>query len=229
MPIIPEKYVVLTFDDAVKNHAVFVADILKKYNFNATFYVNEVLEASGIYTTDQLTENCMTWEEIAELDKAGFEIGNHTAHHPWIPGLTTDDFRKEITQIEQRCRQYGITPPSTFSYPGGGLADWAYPVLREYGYKLARVCGDKPYNPDIDNPLLVPSFGVHGTDPIVFYNAVNHAIAGQAVVLMFHGVPDIAHPWVDTPPALFEEYMQYLHENNYIVKSMRDMIPLLFS
>ena len=45
----------------------------------------------------------------------------------------------------------------------------------------------------------------------------------MGLVLTIHGVPDIAHPWVDTPQALFEEYMLYLYENDFTVLSMRDM------
>ncbi|MDA0812900.1 MAG: polysaccharide deacetylase family protein, partial [Verrucomicrobia bacterium] len=40
---IPGKLVVLTFDDANKSDRAFVADVLKKHGFGATFYVTEGL------------------------------------------------------------------------------------------------------------------------------------------------------------------------------------------
>ena len=40
---IPDRLVVLTFDDANKSDRTFVADILKKHGFGATFYVSEGL------------------------------------------------------------------------------------------------------------------------------------------------------------------------------------------
>ena len=40
---IPTKLVVLNFDDANKSDRAYVADVLKKYKFGATFYVTEGL------------------------------------------------------------------------------------------------------------------------------------------------------------------------------------------
>ena len=36
-------------------------------------------------------------------------------------------------------------------------------------------------------------------------------------------MPDTAHPWVDTPPALFAEYLRYLDENDFQVIALRDL------
>ena len=36
---IPDKLVVLTFDDSVKSHYTVVRPILKKYGFGATFFI----------------------------------------------------------------------------------------------------------------------------------------------------------------------------------------------
>ena len=69
---IPDGVVVLTFDDSVASHATFVAPLLKKLGFGATFFITEGFE----FTTDQ--EHYMTWEQIKALHDAGFEIGNHT-------------------------------------------------------------------------------------------------------------------------------------------------------
>ena len=38
---IPDKLVVLTFDDASKSHFTVVRPLLKKYKFGATFFVTE--------------------------------------------------------------------------------------------------------------------------------------------------------------------------------------------
>ena len=55
---IPDRTVVLTFDDAVKSHRTFVAP-LKELGFNATFFVTH-------RWMDDKT-NFMTWAEIAKI------------------------------------------------------------------------------------------------------------------------------------------------------------------
>ena len=56
-----------------------------------------------------------------------------------------------------------------------------------------------------------------------FQNAVNQAHPGRIAVLQFHGVPDLVHPWVNTPQEQFERFMKYLHDENYVVIAMRDL------
>jgi peptidoglycan/xylan/chitin deacetylase (PgdA/CDA1 family) len=70
---IPDKTVVLTFDDSPKSHHAFVGPLLKELGFGATFFV------SARWMDD--TKNFMTWDEIAALHAMGFEIGNHSWSH----------------------------------------------------------------------------------------------------------------------------------------------------
>ena len=58
-----------------------------------------------------------------------------------------------------------------------------------------------------------------------FKKVVACATNGQAVVLQFHGSPDIAHPWVHTPPERLREYMAYLKENGFRCIAIRDLEP----
>lgn len=219
MQTIPQKLVVLTFDDAVKNHLSFVAPLLQQYGFTATFFISEV-GAAG----DERQQ--LTWDDISTLHTMGFEIGNHTAHHASLGEINQRQLLDELRQIEDGCRQWGVAQPITFCYPGCVTAAWAFPVLRERGYHLARIGGDRPYRPAQDDPLLVPSFNIHGDDSATFYAAIAQATAGQAVVLMFHGVPDLAHPWVSIEPALFEEYLRYLQAEGYTAVAFRDLLRL---
>jgi peptidoglycan/xylan/chitin deacetylase (PgdA/CDA1 family) len=72
---VPEKLVVLTFDDSVASHHSVVRPILKRYGFGATFFITE----GFTFRTDK--QDYMTWEQIRELHADGFEIGNHTRDH----------------------------------------------------------------------------------------------------------------------------------------------------
>ena len=47
----------------------------------------------------------------------------------------------------------------------------------------------------------------------------------KIVVLQFHGVPDMAHPWVYIPPENLRQYMTYLKENGFRAIALRDLGP----
>src|SRR5213082_3426683 len=72
---VPDRLVVLTFDDASKSHSTVARPLLKLYGFGATFFVTEGFD----FPTNK--RDYMSWEEIARLHADGFEIGNHTRDH----------------------------------------------------------------------------------------------------------------------------------------------------
>src|SRR5205823_3372667 len=81
------------------------------------------------------------------------------------------------------------------------------------------------FEPGLDHPLLIPSAGDARPKWILddFRRAVEQAKAGKIAVVQFHGAPDHEHPWVNTPPAKFQEYMAYLHANHFKVIALRDL------
>jgi sialate O-acetylesterase len=56
-----------------------------------------------------------------------------------------------------------------------------------------------------------------------FKTVIDRATEGNAIVLQFHGVPDVAHPWVHTDPVLFGRFMDYLEESDVKVIAMKDL------
>jgi len=216
------KTIVLTFDDAVSNHASFVGPLLQRHGFGATFYV---CEFPPDFADNK--QQYMTWEQIRDLDTAGFEIGNHTLTHAGVGKISDEQLEVELEGIHHRCAAYDIRRPVTFAYPGSSMRESAWPVLTRNGYPLARAGGGRPFVPGKDPLLRIPSFPVHGNDPAPFYQAVAQAAPGVIPVLMFHGVPEYTHPWVHTPPERFAEYMDYLAASPFDVVALRDLLPVL--
>jgi len=218
---IPDKIVVLTFDDAVISHYTFVAPLLKKYNFGATFYICEF--------PPNFNDNSkyMNWQQIQELDKMGFEIANHTRSHPPVASLSKEKLLEELDYIEAKCDSMQIPKPVTFAYPGYSLSPQVVEVLQEKGYLFARAGGSRVYEPGKDNPLLVPSWAMTSENKTQIMEALNLAESGKIVVLTIHGVPDTEHPWVNTPPELFEEYVKFLYQNSFTVIALRDLVKYI--
>ena len=214
---IPDKTVVLTFDDAPVSQYNFVAPLLKKFGFGATFFVCEFPPNFGD------TTKYMNWRQMKELDKIGFEIANHTRTHPAVSKLSKAELIKELNYIENKCDSFQIEKPETFAYPGYSLSQEVMDVLLEKGYKYARAGGSRVYDPKNDYPLLVPSWAMIADNKQQIMEALKQAHDGKVVVLTIHGVPDVEHPWVTTPPELFNEYVHFLAENKYNVVSLRDL------
>ncbi|NUN96062.1 MAG: polysaccharide deacetylase family protein [Candidatus Omnitrophica bacterium] len=226
---VPDKTVVLTFDDAVKSHRTFVGPLLKELGFSATFFVTQA------WMSD--TENFMNWKDIAELHEMGFEIGNHTWSHL---GLSKPEraerVAEELALVESELAKVGVPKPTSFAWPGNGFGPEGLAELRKAGILLARrgMQPEQPYGKMVPGPLYDP----RGHDPLLiptsadaypewtlghFRAMAERAKDGKMVILQFHGVPDVAHPWVHTPPENFREYMNHLKSEGYHVLALRDV------
>jgi peptidoglycan/xylan/chitin deacetylase (PgdA/CDA1 family) len=226
---IPDKLVVLTFDDSAKSHFTVARPLLKQYGFGATFFVTE-----GFDFRDN-KRDYMTWEEIAQLDRDGFEIGNHTRDHQSVTAKTVGQLPEQLAGIASSCREHGLDKPTSFAYPGNAIARDSLSILKREGIRFARRGGapefEYPsgrgfaYEPGLDHPLLVPSAGDARPDWTLddFVRAVSQARQGRIAVLQFHGVPDTAHSWVNSSSEQFNAYMKYLAVNKFQVIAMRDL------
>lgn len=226
---IPDKLVVLTFDDSAKSHYATVRPILKRYGFGATFFITEGFDFPKNKT------DYMTWEEIAELHRDGFEIGNHTGNHASITKENVGEVNEQLEIINSQCAAHGIPRTISFAYPGNSIAPDAIPALKQAGIRFARRGGAPEYEyrdgrgfayePGFDHPLLIPSAGDARPDWTLndFIRAVEQARHGRVAVLQFHGIPDNAHAWVSSSDPQFDGYMSFLAKNGYTVIAMRDL------
>lgn len=226
---VPDKLVVLTFDDSAKSHFTVARPILLDYGFGGTFFITE-----GFDFTSNKTDY-MTWKEIAQLHKDGFEIGNHTRDHMAINDSKVEELEEQLTGIDEQCAKHGIPRPVTFAWPGNATSQKAFEKLKAHGILFARRGGapEYPYKegqgfafePGQDHPLLLPSAGDARPDWNLgdFIKAVQQAKDGKVAILQFHGVPDTAHSWVNSSRENFEAYMKYLSINNYKVIALRDL------
>lgn len=226
---IPDRLVVLNFDDAMRDQYETVAPLLVKYGFHATFFIAEMPDSPrGQGFTDK--NRYMTWEQMKELQQAGFELGNHTKNHVW--GLHTmgrDTFVGEIRALEADFAAHGLEAPTAFAYPSGIANSEAAGFVRECGYLWGRgncetgLCGMRGmsyYDPACDSPLAMPNFG----DPDYYTEELLRArIAGAAdgkiLGLTYHSVSP--EHWGGA--CSFERQMQILADCQCMVISIRDL------
>ncbi len=226
---IPDRLVVLTFDDSVRSHFTVVRPLLMDYEFGATFFITEGFD----FKTNK--QDYMTWEQIAQLHKDGFEIGNHTRDHQGISEQNVSEVEEQLEAINRQCAAQEIPRTTSFVYPGNQHHPTGFAELSRLGITFARRGGAPEYDykegkgfayePGKDHPLLIPSAGDARPNWTMadFLRAVEQAKDGRIAVLQFHGVPDKAHPWVHTPEDQFRVFMKYLSLNDYKVIALRDL------
>ena len=226
---VPDKVVVLTFDDAVKSHRTVVAPLLKQLGFGATFFVTHR------WMDDP--EDFLTWEEVAEIHRMGFEVGNHSwTHANFASPRSAARMAAELALVENELQRVGVPRPVSFAYSGNGFGPEAVRELESLGYRLARrgMQPEMPYgkievgpafDPQRRHRLLIPTTGDAYPDWTMehFRRVVAEARDGKIAVLQFHGSPDRKHPWVHTPPERLREYLTYLQREGFRVMALRDL------
>ena len=226
---VPDKLVVLAFDDGNASDLATVAPILEKHGFGATFFIT-----SGWLGG----EKRLGWSEVVKLHEAGFEIGCHSTTHPNLLGLSTPEIEKQIVDCARACAANGVPKATSFAYPGGHFDRRVIAAMEKHGYRTARRGRDperpledagglgRAYVPGEDDPFLIPSTmtrGVGAMEDAYIVRALAQATAGRIAVLTYHGVPDV-HRHCSTPIERFRKDMRYLEDSGATVIAVRDLV-----
>jgi len=126
---LPDKPVVLTFDDGWENQYRYGLPALAKYGHRATFFV----------TTDFLGHGrFMTWPQIKELEAQGMSIGSHTKSHPFLARVSEPRVKGEVEGSKAVLEKFLGHPVRTFAYPYGSYNSRVASAVHAAGYDAAR-------------------------------------------------------------------------------------------
>ncbi|MFN0117903.1 MAG: polysaccharide deacetylase family protein [Elusimicrobiota bacterium] len=139
---LPEKPILITFDDGYANNYENAFPILKKYNFPATLFV--VVQTVGWDNKWHNPESesripMVSWNQLKELKDAGWEIGSHTMNHPNLPKLPLKEVSVEMEKSRSVIGEFLGETPDTFAYPYGAGEDdeQIRKKAQEAGYRIA--------------------------------------------------------------------------------------------
>ncbi len=147
---LPDKPIVLTFDDGNRDNFDTAFPLLKKYGMTGTFFI----------VTGQVGQpGSMTWEQIAALRQAGMEIGAHTVHHPFLTRLLPLRAFGEMLMSRLELIVHLHAPIDLFAYPYNDH-NWMVVALAHLaGFRAACIVGAHKY--DIPGDLFeIPRSGV---------------------------------------------------------------------
>lgn len=171
---LPEKPIMLTFDDGYFNDYVYAYPLLEKYNSKMVFspigrYVDQYSESqerNANYTH-------ATWDDINEMIASGLvEVQNHTYNmHANSGGRkgcmkkkgeSVEEYQKilreDVGKMQTRMEEMTGTVPNTFTYPFGAISKEALPVLKEMGFQATLICESR-INTLTDDPDCLYGLG----------------------------------------------------------------------
>ena len=130
---LPEKAVLLSFDDGYGGHYEHVYPLLEKYNFPAVFsiYLNKL--------EGRTARSSLTWRQLREMAANPLvTIAAHSISHPEdLRELPDDELRAEIFDSKQILEEELGIPIDYFTYPAGHSDERVEALTAEAGFKAA--------------------------------------------------------------------------------------------
>jgi peptidoglycan/xylan/chitin deacetylase (PgdA/CDA1 family) len=124
---LPEKPVILTFDDGYADNYTDAFPLLKKYGMVGHFFIITDFVNAG-------RPEYMSWTQIEELAAASQRIGSHSRDHPDLRSKSVDYLVWQALGSMEAIQAHIGYHPRWVSYPSGGYDDQAIAIFRSAHY-----------------------------------------------------------------------------------------------
>ena len=157
---LPDKPVIITFDDGYVDNYQNAFPILEKYRLKATIFL--ISDYMGMYP------NYLTWDQAKQMQQSGLiQLESHTLNHADLTKLdSTEEIRHELYGSKQAIEfQLGNTV-QYIAYPCGAYTQEIADLTQAAGYRAAFTVNYGWADPNEQHFILdrVPIFG--GISPI---------------------------------------------------------------
>lgn len=152
---LPEKPVVLSFDDGHYNNLTYLTGLLEKYHMKAVIApVGEYVQQYTDHPDPNPAYAYLTWQDLSDLSQSGyFEILNHTYNmHNYQgrkgtckkQGETSAQYRKafleDVGYMQECLREKSSICATTFVYPFGRICKESLDLVKELGFSASLSC-----------------------------------------------------------------------------------------
>ncbi|MDX6609634.1 MAG: hypothetical protein QOF85_1559 [Solirubrobacterales bacterium] len=178
----PRKAMAVTFDDAYASILRAGLPVLERLGIPATVFVpTDAAGEAGLMTWSELAPwaggehedelRCMSWEQLRELARHGWEVGSHTCSHPHLTKVGTERMATELRLSRAACEEELQRPCTTLAYPFGSYDATVTGAVAAAGYSAAVTLDERIVEPLRGRgPLEVPREAVYRSTgwPIFF-------------------------------------------------------------
>lgn len=131
---LPDRSVVLTFDDGFEDFYTVAAPHLNQRQLPATIFIITG-HPSGQFVPNG--ESFLSWDQIRELAAAGIEIGSHTCSHLPLSELSLEEVTKELSESRALLESNVGCSPIPLSYPFGQTSESISRSAQSLGFTCA--------------------------------------------------------------------------------------------
>jgi|SRR3989344_347218 len=123
---LPEKPLVLTFDDGYADFYFNAFPILSKYSFKSVLFV-----PTGLIER----ESYLSWEQLEKLNSSGLvSIQAHSVNHAHLSSLNETEILYELSESKRTLEEKYGTPVNFVAYPFGASNETVLNVAKRAGY-----------------------------------------------------------------------------------------------
>lgn len=153
---LPEKPVIITFDDGYYNNYSYAYPILKKHGEKAVISVVAEFSESASHDDDAQNNNYsqLTWEQAREMVQSGMiEIQNHSysmhdlSKRKGLLRKKGEDFHhykemliKDVMRAQDLIKSGTGADAIAFTYPFGAVNNESHDIIKELGFKVTYGC-----------------------------------------------------------------------------------------
>ncbi|MGW0535429.1 polysaccharide deacetylase family protein [Streptomyces sp. NPDC003032] len=138
---LPERPVLITFDDGYEGVHRYALPVLAKHGFASTLFVSTGW-LRGEHDTGGGLDVMLDWDQVRELAAAGTEIGGHSHTHPELDQLPDEELRSELCRCRDIVAEELGTRPVSFAYPYGYSSRRVRACVREAGFGQSLAVGN---------------------------------------------------------------------------------------
>lgn len=171
----------VTFDDAFKSVLEHGFPVLAEFGIPGTVFVPTDYAHDGaqipthqnwVRTEHEHELACMTWEELARLSAAGWEIGSHTRSHPLLTQLPSESLHEELRGSREECSRRLDFDCRSLAYPYGVHDDRVMQAARDAGYVAAGTV-PRRFESFERTPLRCPRIDPRRSDSMTKFRFIN--------------------------------------------------------
>jgi peptidoglycan/xylan/chitin deacetylase (PgdA/CDA1 family) len=134
---LPQKTVLITFDDGYADNFLAFEELVKR-NMKATWFVvtQDLGQKSSWVDENTPSYPLLTATQLSEMQKAGMEIGSHTHSHCRLPQINAEQMHEELHHSKAYLSDLLNKPIISIAYPYGLYNPAVLAVTKSAGYQV---------------------------------------------------------------------------------------------